>query len=179
MAVAVLFWGYHTSNTLERCRAPGTPRLPGSRIAGQPIGLGDSLLTHWFRERAFPGAASVHLSLPAFAGWVGMFITGLNLLPLSQLDGGHVMYGLLGRRQSWVAGVTIVGLLALSRFSPSWLVWVGMTFSDRRRPLDPSLGADSRAPGALEPAMGRPVLRGDLRADLRAGAVRILNPKAR
>jgi hypothetical protein len=126
VAVAVLFWGYRTSQAF--------PSIPAGTAAtwvswgGNAIGLGDSLLTHWFRERAFHGAASVHLSLPAFAGWVGMFITGLNLLPLSQLDGGHVTYGLLGRRQGWVAALAVLGLLGLARLSPSWLIWVAMTF---------------------------------------------------
>ncbi len=126
VALAVLFWGYTTSQSLGDSAA-GAPATWVS-FAGQSIALGDSLLTHWFREHAFHGAASVHLSLPAFAGWVGVFITGLNLLPLAQLDGGHVMYSLLGRRQRWVAGITVLGLLALARWSPSWLVWVAMTF---------------------------------------------------
>lgn len=125
VALAVLFWGYPTSETTKLAIGSSGTWIS---FAGQPIGLGDSLLTHWLRELAFPGAAAVHLSLPAFAGWVGVFITGLNLLPLSQLDGGHVLYGLLGKHQRWVAGATVVALLALSKVSPSWLVWVAMTF---------------------------------------------------
>jgi hypothetical protein len=126
VAVAVLFWGYHTSEPLNI--APAGTAATWVSFAGQTIGLGDSLLTHWFRERAFHGALSVHLSLPAFAGWVGMFITGLNLLPLSQLDGGHVLYGLLGKHQRLVALGTVAGLLVLAQSSASWYVWVAMTF---------------------------------------------------
>jgi hypothetical protein len=126
VAVAVLFWGYHTSTALA---FPPLGRATNwVSFAGQPIGLGDSILTHWLRQWAFPGALAIHLSLPAFAGWVGAFITGLNLLPLSQLDGGHVLYGLLGRHQRLVAGAAVVALLVLAQYSSTWYVWVGLTF---------------------------------------------------
>lgn len=126
VAIGVLFWGYSTSEPLSVI--PGGSAATWVSLAGQPIGLGDSLMTHWFREYAFPGAAGVHLSLPAFAGWVGVFITGLNLLPLSQLDGGHVVYGLLGRHQRLVALATVAGLLLLAQYSASWYIWVAMAF---------------------------------------------------
>jgi len=106
------------------------PKLEPARsfvlLAGERIGLGDSLLIAAFRELFLPGARTVHLSLPAFAGWVGAFITGLNLLPLSQLDGGHVLYGLLGRRQSAVGLVTLIGLIGLAQLSWNWYVWVAV-----------------------------------------------------
>src|SRR6185295_4685250 len=105
VTLAVLVWGYLTSHV--SAAMPAGLSGAGSAtswisFAGEPIGLGDSVLTHLLRRWALGDAAVVHLSLPAFAGWVGAFITGLNLLPLSQLDGGHVLYGLLGRRQSAV-----------------------------------------------------------------------------
>jgi hypothetical protein len=131
VALAVLVWGYLISQPTSAM--PAALRDPGSAaiwvaFAGEPIGLGDSLLTLALRHWAFGDAAAVHLSLPAFAGWVGVFITGLNLLPLSQLDGGHVLYGLLGSRQRTAALVTVFGLLALAQLAPTWYVWVAMTF---------------------------------------------------
>jgi hypothetical protein len=123
VAIGVLVWGYLTSE-----RVPFEPGLTRSYVvfAGQTLFLGDSLLTYYLRDWLLPGDTAVHLSLPAFAGWVGCFLTGLNLLPLSQLDGGHVLYGLLGRRQGPVALATIVGLLYLANFSWNWYLWVAM-----------------------------------------------------
>ncbi len=46
------------------------------------------------------------------AGWVGMLITGLNMLPVSQLDGGHVIYGLFGRHAKWVARAFVLAAIA-------------------------------------------------------------------
>ena len=131
VAVAVLIWGYRTSTggALPPIGV-GQHSLATSWVsfAGQSIGLGDSLLTHWLRQGLFPEAVWVHLSLPAFAGWVGAFITGLNLLPLSQLDGGHVLYGLLGKNQRLVTGAVVIALLVLAQRSPNWYVWVALTF---------------------------------------------------
>jgi membrane-associated protease RseP (regulator of RpoE activity) len=125
VALGVLLWGYATSLPVS-----GEAELRGAyvSISGQVIPLGDSLLTLLLRRAFHPGAAALHLSPPAFAGWVGAFITGLNLLPLSQLDGGHVLYGLLGARQRTAGLVVVVGLLALAQLSWSWYVWVALAF---------------------------------------------------
>src|SRR5690606_13734726 len=117
VAVAVLIWGYSISQPLSL-----GPDTAGEFVtfAGRRIYLGDSILPWGLREHFFPDAAAVYLSLPAFAGWVGAFVTGLNLMPLSQLDGGHVLYALLGRRQTAVGFLTLVALFVLGFASPSW-----------------------------------------------------------
>lgn len=79
--------------------------------------LGDPLL---FRamEWVFFGARSEGWDLMlhpiGFAGWVGLFVTALNLLPVGQLDGGHISYALFGRRANLFAGVAFAALLALT-----------------------------------------------------------------
>lgn len=121
VTLLVLAWGYAVSERME----PGIePVRTFVVLAHERIALGDSLLTLLFREAFHPGAPSLQLSLPAFAGWVGAFVTGLNLLPLSQLDGGHVVYALFGRRQATAGLVTLIVLLVLAQYSWNWYVWV-------------------------------------------------------
>lgn len=59
----------------------------------------------------------------AYAGWVGFLMTGLNLLPIGQLDGGHVTYAILGRYATLIAQVAFFVMIALSVVYPGWLVW--------------------------------------------------------
>ncbi len=60
----------------------------------------------------------------AFAGWIGLMITGVNLLPAGQLDGGHVAYALLGGAHKWVAQLILLFLMGLGLFLWSgWLLW--------------------------------------------------------
>lgn len=120
VALGFLLWGYATSTPTAAAEITGGFVV----FTGITIPLGDSLLTRAAQELFHPGAPALHLTLTAFAGWVGVFITGLNLLPLSQLDGGHVLYGLLGRRQAFVGAVAVVGLVALAQLSWSWYLWV-------------------------------------------------------
>lgn len=125
VALMVLFWGYHGSTRVPT--AVDGPSLIA--LSGPPIVLGESLLTHYLRDWVIPGTGPVMLSPMAFAGWVGMFVTALNLLPLSQLDGGHVMFGLLGRRQAAVSFLAALGLIWLGQFAPMWWVWAALTLA--------------------------------------------------
>lgn len=127
VAVGVLLWGYQLSHRVG-LTGPGDPSF--ILFAGRPIFLGDSLLSHALREWLIPGTGSVLLAPQAFAGWVGLFITGVNLLPLSQLDGGHVMYGLAGKRQRWIAIAVAAGLVYLgTQGAPMWYLWAALTFA--------------------------------------------------
>ncbi len=72
--------------------------------------LGMQLLIAWLRPEV--GPYGVQMTPLLMAGWVGLLVTGLNMLPVSQLDGGHVAYALLGRRAHVVARV-LVGLAVI------------------------------------------------------------------
>ena len=67
----------------------------------------------------------VTINSMAYAAWIGLFVTSLNLLPMGQLDGGHVSYALFGRRAWLIARVTAVALLILGFVGwQGWFLWV-------------------------------------------------------
>jgi membrane-associated protease RseP (regulator of RpoE activity) len=66
----------------------------------------------------------IELSPLAVAGWVGVLVTSLNLLPLAQLDGGHIAFAMFGRAQAWVARVVWLVLIVLGYFWWwGWWLW--------------------------------------------------------
>lgn len=101
---------------------PLDPVLDG----GQPI-LGPSLASWWLVRAvlgSIPAGHGVDLHPIAVAAWFGFFVTALNLLPVGQLDGGHLAYALLGRRHRLVSRIGFLLILALGLvFWPGWLVW--------------------------------------------------------
>jgi membrane-associated protease RseP (regulator of RpoE activity) len=71
----------------------------------------------------------VHVLHPvAFAGWLGLFVTALNLLPIGQLDGGHILFALSPRLHDLVRRIRIPVLLLLGlTFWSGWYVWAGLS----------------------------------------------------
>ena len=111
--------------------------------------LGDSILFSALTSLVLGVSAddvSVILHPIALAGWFGLFVTFLNLLPVGQLDGGHVVYSLFGRAHGWVARAFLVVILALGfQGWQGWFVWVVLLAvlgidhpptEDRLSPLD-------------------------------------------
>jgi membrane-associated protease RseP (regulator of RpoE activity) len=76
-------------------------------------------------DLAAAAAATIRLTPIAFAGWIGLVVTALNLLPVGQLDGGHIAYALFGRRYAFAIGVgTFVLMFALGlSVWPGLLTW--------------------------------------------------------
>jgi membrane-associated protease RseP (regulator of RpoE activity) len=76
----------------------------------------------------FPNATSLAIHPLAHAGWVGLLVTSLNLFPIGQLDGGHVLYAVLRRRAHGVAiGLLAAALIAVFFFRLySWTLMLGL-----------------------------------------------------
>jgi len=88
-----------------------------------------------FGRRLPGGGMDVFLHPVAFAGWAGLMVTGINLIPVGQLDGGHIIYALLGHRYArWLNWVIIAALMALGFLWQGWFLWAGLLFffSQRR-----------------------------------------------
>jgi membrane-associated protease RseP (regulator of RpoE activity) len=111
--------------SLLRALALGEPLRAGD---GTLQLYGDSLVTWAVQQLVLgplPPEADVLVHPVAFAAWIGLFITTLNLIPVGQLDGGHVTYALLGARRAAAASrVVSWALLAAGFFlSWNWILW--------------------------------------------------------
>ncbi len=94
------------------------------------IQLGEPLILQffsWLILGPLPPGYDVLLHPIGFAAWFGLFVTALNLLPIGQLDGGHVAFALWGSRQRKMALAIIPILLVLGVIGwPGWFLWVGL-----------------------------------------------------
>lgn len=117
VAVVVLIVGLSLSTVVDRSATYG-------------LHLGEPLLLQfmsWLVIGPVPPEADVVLHPIGFAAWFGLFVTSLNLLPIGQLDGGHVAYALWGKRQRTMALASLPILLALGFFGwAGWFLWAFM-----------------------------------------------------
>lgn len=119
-AVPILLIGLMTSPTI--------PLEPGGFLEG------NSLLYAGAKILAFgrflpDGQIDVMLNALAWAGWTGLFVTALNLIPLGQLDGGHVLYSLIGQRARILFWPILLVMVFLALFvSTAWVAFAIMLF---------------------------------------------------
>ena len=114
IAVPALIIGLLLSDVVEK-----------NNIQGALI-LGDSILMKiltWITHPKLMDTQDIMLHPIAFAGWIGLLVTMLNLLPIGQLDGGHVAYAMLGKKQRLIGQIAFIFLIPLSFLSINWLIW--------------------------------------------------------
>ncbi len=120
IALPVVFWGIQEAT-----------RVPKQAVFAT-LHFGDPLLFR-IAERILlgprPDGYEIIIGPMAFAGWVGLFVTALNLLPMSQLDGGHISYAVFGQRSRQIA-MAVFGALALAMFftGPTYLLFLGLAW---------------------------------------------------
>jgi membrane-associated protease RseP (regulator of RpoE activity) len=95
-------------------------------FAGDVGRLGSSLLLRWLIDLIHPRTAGYAVALHpvAIAAWFGILITGINLLPMGQLDGGHVAYAVLGKAAHTLAFIAF-GTMIIAGFTvwSGWFTW--------------------------------------------------------
>jgi membrane-associated protease RseP (regulator of RpoE activity) len=112
--------------------------VPGIVIRGD-LTLGTPLAMHLLESLIFPGVRPGDISLHpvARAAWAGLLATALNLLPIGQLDGGHILYSFAGERTRLFSRLFVAVLAALGMYQLfsshyangyTWLLWAGVLF---------------------------------------------------
>ena len=110
--------------------------VPGITARGDLV-LGDPLILRLFESVIFPGvpARDIYLHPMARAAWAGLLATALNLLPIGQLDGGHIVYAFAGEKTRILSRVFVASLASLGAYQLfsshytngySWLLWAGL-----------------------------------------------------
>ena len=121
------------------------------------MSLGTPLLFRWFESlfRApVPEGMNLVIGPLGLAAWFGLLVTALNLMPIGQLDGGHVTYSFFRERAHRISRVASWVCVALIYFGPSWILWaLLMRVLGRRHPPtrddQASIGAARIAVGVL------------------------------
>jgi len=117
VTIPVLMIGLHNSSFIPK---------PETEVMG--IYLGKSILFSKLAEIVLgpePAGFDTLLHPMAYAGWAGLFVTALNLLPIGQLDGGHVIYSLFGQRTDVIYKITLVAFMIICAvWYPGWLLLI-------------------------------------------------------
>jgi len=104
--------------------------IPGIANHGDLI-FGTPAIQRFFEWIVFPGVPPENISLHPVArgAWVGILATALNLLPIGQLDGGHILYAFIGQKHKLLSRVFVLALVPLGIFyAHTWLLWAALLF---------------------------------------------------
>jgi membrane-associated protease RseP (regulator of RpoE activity) len=145
VAVPILFLGLSMSHLDVIQGVQGMVQMEGNsiiylaakymtfgKLLPEPASFGGAApLVYWLRyfftSQPVPlGATDVFIHPVAFAGWAGLLVTALNLIPAGTLDGGHVVYSVFGQKARRAFPIIMVVLLTLGFFWNGWWIWAVM-----------------------------------------------------
>lgn len=112
-----------------------------------PEYFGEPLLFQWavaWIKGPTPDGMALGIGPLGLAAWFGLFVTALNLMPVGQLDGGHVTFALLPRRALWVSRLGVLLCLGLVWLRPTWLLWAILLLLLGLRPHPPTWDHERR-----------------------------------
>jgi membrane-associated protease RseP (regulator of RpoE activity) len=130
---------------------PALPEGPSSFA----ITLGEPLLYHYAAVwlRGLRPDQTLSIGPMGMAAWFGLLVTALNMMPIGQLDGGHVVYSMFRQRAHVVSSIGMWVCVALIYFGPSWILWAMLVRLVGRRPHPPTWD-DSGPLGRARAAVG-------------------------
>jgi Zn-dependent protease len=124
VSIPILLFGLATSEVIDLNEARAN--LPEGHVL---VMEGNSVLYAMAKIVTFgrflpDGPVDVSINGIAKAGWLGLLVTGLNLIPIGQLDGGHILYSIIGERARALFYPILIAMVALALFaSDMWFVW--------------------------------------------------------
>jgi membrane-associated protease RseP (regulator of RpoE activity) len=127
------------------------PNEPGP----DTIAFGEPLLFQWAARLMLgplPDDVTILIGPLGMAAWFGLLVTALNMMPIGQLDGGHVTYAILRGRAQIVSRLGILACLVLVYLRPTWMLWTVLMFV-LRRPHPPTI-RDHEPLGSARLAIG-------------------------
>jgi membrane-associated protease RseP (regulator of RpoE activity) len=135
-AIPAVLYAYATSTV-----APVDPAA-GGLYFGEPLLL---QAVGYFMIGPIPDGFALHINSVGVAAWFGLVVTMFNLMPMGQLDGGHIIYALFGVQARHISRIVVGVLLVMGFFFPGWFLWAALgwlttlrqpTIIDQHRPLD-------------------------------------------
>jgi len=116
IAIVAITYGVKTSTLINLSQFP----KEGIRFQDPLI----VKIIQYFLLGRIPDGYEMMLNSVGFAGWLGMLVTSLNLLPIGQLDGGHISFALFGNKAIWISRIMFILLIIFGiLFWPGWLIW--------------------------------------------------------
>ncbi|MBN1756202.1 site-2 protease family protein [bacterium] len=115
LAIPLLFFGL----SISRIEVSG-PAIDGV------LRLGDSLILTLASRAVFgriPEGYELMLHPVAFAAWIGLWVTAINLLPVGQLDGGHISYAIFGEKYLYISRIVFIILVLMGLLWLGWILW--------------------------------------------------------